>query len=125
MVLALGAAAVIIAGVGALAAGPRAEEKAPGAVEGANVAVVASGTRFDINLIDLPARQSETLKFVNRDRVFHNIGIYLDQNFTRAVFNGTPVDAATIEYTLPALDPGTYYFHCDFHPTMQGKVDVK
>jgi hypothetical protein len=29
------------------------------------------------------------------------------------------------EVALPALDPGTYYFRCDFHPTtMQGTITV-
>jgi plastocyanin len=27
-------------------------------------------------------------------------------------------------YTVPPLDAGTYYFHCDTHPTMNGAVKV-
>jgi plastocyanin len=34
-----------------------------------------------------------------------------------------PTTSAT--YNLDALDPGTYYFHCDIHPTtMQGVLEV-
>jgi plastocyanin len=31
---------------------------------------------------------------------------------------------AKVTYDIPALDPGTYYFHCDVHPTMSGNVTV-
>jgi plastocyanin len=32
---------------------------------------------------------------------------------------------ATASYHVPALKPGTYYFHCDVHPTtMHGNIDV-
>jgi plastocyanin len=30
----------------------------------------------------------------------------------------------TVTYDIPALDAGTYYFHCDVHPTMNGSVVV-
>lgn len=126
-VLGLGAAATITAGIGALVAGtnPRGGEHHAGA-EGANIAVVARNTQFDATKLDLEARTTEIMRFDNRDRgIFHNVAIYRDQNFTSAIFNGTPNDGGVIDYTTPALDPGTYYFHCDFHPTMQGTVDVK
>jgi plastocyanin len=125
MVLALGAVAVVVAGIGGLSAGQRTEEHAEGVAADPNVAVVAKDVQFDTKKLELPANQSELLKFENRDPVFHNIGIYRDKDFTQALFNGTPVEHATIEYTTPQLAAGTYYFHCDFHPTMQGKVDVK
>ena len=31
---------------------------------------------------------------------------------------------ATVDYDLPPLPAGTYYFHCDVHPTMAGDVVV-
>jgi plastocyanin len=125
LVLALGAVAVVVAGIGGLTAGQRVEEHAAGASAGPNLAVVARNTQFDTKTLDLPAQQSEVLRFDNRDPVFHNIAIYRDKNFTHALFNGTPIKKSSIEYKTPELAAGTYYFHCDFHPAMQGTVDVK
>jgi plastocyanin len=31
----------------------------------------------------------------------------------------------TTTYDIPALKPGTYYFHCDVHPTMNGTATVR
>ena len=42
-----------------------------------------------------------------------------------ALFQGEQFPGvATQEYQVPALDPGTYYFHCDVHATMNGSVVV-
>jgi plastocyanin len=30
----------------------------------------------------------------------------------------------TVEYQVPAIPPGTYYFQCDVHPTMNGSVTI-
>jgi plastocyanin len=30
-----------------------------------------------------------------------------------------------VTYTIPPLESGTYYFHCDIHSTMSGQVVVK
>jgi hypothetical protein len=41
------------------------------------------------------------------------------------LFQGTQFPGiATEEYQIPALDAGTYYFHCDVHTTMSGSVVV-
>jgi len=32
---------------------------------------------------------------------------------------------ATTDYSFTLPGPGTYYFHCDVHPTMSGQVVVK
>ena len=125
-VLVLGVAAVVVAGISGLASGERTEEKAKGAVEGPNAAVVAKGTRFDTTTLALAAGRHESLRFVNRDTgTFHNVAIYRDKDYTKALFNGTPINHGSVDYETPTLDPGTYYFHCDFHPAMQGTVDVK
>lgn len=126
VVLALGAVAVIAGGVGALAAGQNHRTERAAAAAEPTVAIVAKHTQFDTKVLDLDAGASELLRFENRDHgTFHNVAIYRDKNFTTALFNGTPNNGGTADYTTPALDPGTYYFHCDFHPTMQGTVDVK
>jgi plastocyanin len=91
--------------------------------------VTASGLAFDTNEIDLAAGKETTLTFDNQDAgVPHNIAIYpsaSDISPDKALFQGEVVTGPTkATYTIPALDAGTYYFHCDVHPTMNGTVVV-
>ncbi len=97
-----------------------------GAGGGGGLTVTASGLRFDTAEIDLVAGVATTITFTNNDAgTQHNIAIYTDSSATTDLFRGdlvTGVNTAT--YTIPALDAGTYYFRCDVHPTMNGKVVV-
>jgi plastocyanin len=34
------------------------------------------------------------------------------------------VGVKSVDYQIPALKPGSYYFHCDVHPDMNGTVIV-
>ncbi len=72
------------------------------------------------------AGKPTTLTFDNEDAgVTHNIAIYKDDSLSEALFQGKQFPGiATEEYQIPALEPGTYYFHCDVHPTMSGTVVV-
>ncbi len=95
----------------------------------ATTEVTASGIAFDTNEIDLPAGEPTTLTFNNQDAgVQHDIAIYPSESDITpdsALFQGELVTGpATAKYDIPALDPGTYYFHCDVHPTMNGSVVV-
>ncbi len=93
---------------------------------GGGLTVTASSLHFDIAEIDLVAGVTTTITFTNNDAgVQHNIAVYTDSSATTNLFKGdlvTGVNTAT--YTIPALDAGTYYFRCDIHPTMNGKVVV-
>ncbi len=88
--------------------------------------VTAEGIRFDTDHIDLPANTPVSLTFRNNDAgTPHNIAIYTDSSLSKALFKGQIVTGpATVTYQIPALPPGTYYFHCDVHPTMNGSVTV-
>jgi plastocyanin len=88
--------------------------------------VVAQGLAFDTDQIALPPDAPSTLHFENKDAgVSHNIAIYTDSSLGTNLFRGQiSIGPASIDYSIPALKPGTYYFHCDVHPTMQGSVTV-
>ncbi|HEY2966228.1 MAG TPA: cupredoxin domain-containing protein, partial [Actinomycetota bacterium] len=94
---------------------------------GATVTVTASGISFDTSTIDLPADQPSTIHFVNQDNATqHNIAIYPSaHDLANPLFRGDPVTGPDeTDYAVDPLKAGTYYFQCDFHPTMNGTVNV-
>lgn len=123
---ALTAAGVLMVGGGLIAAsvGVRPiekHEKGPGPVE-----LAARDIKFDKAEIDLPATSQAEIDFQNEDKVPHNVAIYDNPDFNgRATFQGAViVGPKSIKYKLEAPKAGTYYFRCDIHPAMQGKVVV-
>ena len=98
-----------------------------GAGGGTTKSVVAMGLAYDVSSLSLPAGKAVTLTFDNQDAgVPHNIAIYPSANdLATPLFRGELVTGVmTIDYAIPALDAGSYYFHCDVHPTMSGSVVV-
>ena len=88
--------------------------------------VVAKDLQFDTNELDLPAGAPATVTLDNQDQgVPHNISIFTDDSLQDVLFDGEDVvGPATEPYAVPPLDAGSYYFHCDIHPTMNGSVKV-
>jgi len=88
--------------------------------------VVAQNLAFDTGTITLPSGQPSTIAFDNRDAgVQHNIVIATDSSLTTQLFNGELVTGpVTVEYQIPPLEAGEYYFLCLVHPTMNGSVTV-
>ena len=93
---------------------------------GAGLTVTAKSLAFSTQEIDLPAGQAVTLTFDNQDAgIPHNIAIYTDSSKAKNLFRGAQFPGvASQAYAIPALDPGTYYFQCDVHNTMNGTVVV-
>jgi plastocyanin len=89
--------------------------------------ITAQDLKFSQTSLDLPSGQPTTITFDNEDAgVLHNIQFFSDKDYTSSIYKGPDVTGvASAEYQLPALAPGTYYFHCDYHPTtMQGTITV-
>ena len=95
-----------------------------GGGQGAAVTVTAQNIAFDTDTIELPADTESTITLDNEDTVPHNIAIYTDDTVVENLFRGETVTGDTIDYTVPPLDAGEYYFQCDVHPTMNGSAVV-
>jgi plastocyanin len=84
--------------------------------------IVAQNTQFSPTCLVAAANKPFTINFDNKDSVSatgpHNIGIF-DKAGGTQLFTGDPVSGpATANYPVQALAAGTYYFQCDFHPTL-------
>jgi hypothetical protein len=88
------------------------------------VEVTAQNVQFDASSLKAPAARSFTLVFHNDDPgVPHNVAIYADSSgsaslFVGKIFNGK----AIMDYQVPALPAGSYFFRCDVHPQMSGTL---
>ncbi|MEA2451348.1 MAG: hypothetical protein QOG04_58 [Actinomycetota bacterium] len=121
------ALAVILVNLGAVE--PTAETAAPAAAAAAapaSVSLSASNLSFSETELTLPAGEEVTLDFDNQDAAPHNVAIYADDTLDEEFFVGQDVaPGSTAEYAIPALDAGAYYFRCDIHPTMEGRLVVE
>jgi plastocyanin len=99
------------------------EGESPG--PGPGPGITASAVAFDKTELELPAGQETSLPFDNKDAgIPHNVSIYAEQG-GEPLFQGEIITGpAKVDYSVPALDPGSYYFQCDVHPNMSGTVTV-
>jgi plastocyanin len=90
------------------------------------VRVVAEGTAFDTDRLELPADEPVRLAVENRDAAEHNLSIYEDDTASGdALFTFEPfAGPATKTFPVDPLPTGVYYYRCDVHPVMEGTVVV-
>jgi plastocyanin len=91
------------------------------------LALSAQGLQFNPTTLSAKAGQPFTIDFDNQDAaVQHNVAIFQGSDAAApVVFRGDLVTGpATATYQVSALAAGTYFFHCDVHPTMTGTLTV-
>jgi plastocyanin len=90
------------------------------------VVTATDPTAFSPNTIELPAGQPGTITFDNEDPgITHNLDVYSDKDYTQSIAKTPDVTGVSSgQVALPALEAGTYYFRCDFHPVMTGTITV-
>jgi len=79
--------------------------------------ITAENIAFSTNCLVAPAGEDFTIDYANLEAVPHNIAVYVEAQ--GELIAGTEVAAGPVDDPLdvPALDPGSYYFQCDVHPT--------
>jgi LPXTG-motif cell wall-anchored protein len=86
---------------------------------GTSLALTADGHKFDKDCLAVPAGQSFTIQFDNKDSDRHNVAILPSHTATTTLFEGDIVQGPkSLTYNVPALKPGTYHFHCEVHPNL-------
>jgi len=94
----------------------------------AMVNLTAENIAFDTDTITVPAGANVTVNFNNKDSgIPHNFAVYDSSFRSERIFVGEIITGpATINYTFTApSEPGTYYFQCDVHPSMNGDFIVE
>lgn len=96
------------------------------AVVDGNVDLSANNLEFDASVIEAPAGEEFTITFTNMESQPHNVAVDMeeggDEIVTGEVITGPD---ATTTITVPALEPGEYYFVCDVHTNMNGTIVVE
>lgn len=90
------------------------------------VRIKARNFAFDVSRITVPAGTQVTVEFENEDSAPHNVAFYTTPSLITTIYKGkiiTGPDKITYIFTAPAV-PGTYFFRCDLHPSMQGQFVV-
>ncbi|MCK9277687.1 MAG: cupredoxin domain-containing protein [Methanoculleus sp.] len=92
------------------------------------VNLTAQNIAFDTNTITVPAGANVTVAFNNQDDgIPHNFAVYDSSLRSERIFVGDIITGpAMTNYTFVApSEPGTYYFQCDVHPSMNGDFIVE
>jgi plastocyanin len=93
---------------------------------GERIKIKAENFAFDRSTITVPAGSQVIIEFENKDLVGHNMAFYTSPSLSTLIYRGEIITGPrTIIYTFTAPStPGTYYFHCDPHPSMDGQFIV-
>jgi plastocyanin len=101
----------------------RGDESPPASLDPSSPTISALGVEFDRDGLEVPANDAFILVFENREAIDHNVAIYADSSLQDRRFEGVIFRGpATHWYQVPALAPGTYFFRCDLHPSMDGEL---
>lgn len=98
-------------------------DRAPASLDPNSPKLAAANVFFDRSAVTVPANAPFILVFENRENVSHNVSIYTDAAYQHRTFQGVEFSGpATRWYPVPALAAGSYYFRCDLHDSMTGRI---
>jgi plastocyanin len=95
-----------------------------------SVTIVAKNLQFSPRSITASAGQPLTVTLDNQDAgVLHNIAFFTNRSASVPLTSDSKVEifAGVAQKTFTFTPPraGTFYFHCDVHPDMNGSLIVK
>ena len=92
---------------------------------GSALSITAKDHTFDKSCLAVAAGQAFTIFFNNEDSDRHNLAILPSHMATEKFFQGDIVmGPKSITYSVPALKPGTWHFHCEIHPNLMNGTFV-
>jgi plastocyanin len=101
---------------------PGEEEEKEGASEAA-VEIAAQTLAFDKKDLTIPADKEFKLVMDNKEAVPHNVAILKSQGSGEVLFREAPVSGPRKQtWNVKPIPAGEYFFQCDVHPNMNGKV---
>jgi plastocyanin len=87
--------------------------------------LVAQDHKFDKDCLAVPAGKAFTIRFDNKDSDRHNVAILPSHMATQTFFQGDIImGPMSFTYSVPALKPGTWHFHCEIHPNLMNGTFV-
>jgi plastocyanin len=88
------------------------------------VAVSTQNHDYLPSTLRAPAGERFRLVYANQERgAQHNIAVYTEEGGRAIAVSDSIVGPdAVIELIVPPLEPGSYYFQCDIHPFMNGRL---
>jgi Cupredoxin-like domain len=105
---------------------------APCSPSGTSLKLTAQSIQFSTSCLAAPANKAFTILFNNQDaNTPHNVAIFsadpTSHPDAKVLFRGDLVTGvASSTYQVAAIPAGSYFFHCDVHPTiMTGTFVVK
>lgn len=102
------------------------EAPKPGEPEVAAASIGAENVAFDKDELEFAANTAVRLAFDNQEALPHNVAIFKGEDASgEKVFTGELITGPRkVTYQIPPLEPGRYFFKCDVHPNMTGRVTV-
>src|SRR5439155_11507285 len=86
---------------------------------GTSLMLSAHEHKFYKDCLAVPAGQAFTPGFDSKDSDRNNVAILPSHMATTTFFQGDIVmGPKSITYSVPALKPGTWHFHCEVHPNL-------
>ena len=92
--------------------------------------LTAQNIQWTTNQLLFKANEKITVTVDNKDATGqpHNLGIWTDPSRTSDEIYKPAKDVAAgdkLDYIIPALKAGKYYFECDIHKSMNGTITVR
>lgn len=100
-------------------------ERPAGPVGPVALQITAQSIAFDQQELRAPPDTEVEVHFTNNDTVPHNVSFYQSSDLKGVIFRRDPfAGPRTVTYSFRTPGPGSYYFHCDVHPNMNGTFVV-